>query len=393
MANAFLLAFLADAILSVADEIAHAAGFSALTGVRNIVASCVVIASMAMALGLALFPQLPKRILLLPVLFALWCAIGAIPLSVAYSGRWLDFALSLTQLALAAMAFALLRLRFSRWLLTADALPHKNRLPLRIAGNVAVALLVVPLALVILGSTSVAVLIENGTKHYIRFGLASIDSQETTLVKDATTVRLVGMVHMAEPQFYRSLIASLPPEGLVLAEGVSDHHALLSSGLNYHRAAQALGLQAQPSLGPPTQGPSNARGVGDVQAKPRYAEVINADVDVSDFSPPTVRFLSKVSALYASGSLRAVLLRFGELQKGFTPADYKTIVGDILTKRNLHLMSAFDRESPGHKIIVIPWGAEHMPQVEALLLARGYRVQSTDVRRVAGYATILAAIL
>ena len=70
-ANIFLIAFTLDAMLSVLDELLHFASIGFLLPVRNLVAQIVVDAAFIMGIVLIFAPQLPKRVLLPPVLFAL----------------------------------------------------------------------------------------------------------------------------------------------------------------------------------------------------------------------------------------------------------------------------------------------------------------------------------
>jgi len=390
-ANIFLIAFTVDATLSVIDELLHLVSFGALLPVRNFVAQLVVFAAFVMGVILIFTPQLPKRVLLPPILFALWCDFGALPLAILYAGRTFSVLIALAQLLLAGTAFALIYLRTQGWLLTADSLPHKDRIALRIAGNVAASVAVLIVATIVISITSFGALITRETHGYIQFGLTSIEARETTLTKGHSTVRLVGMVHIAEPQFYQSLIDTLPPHGLVLAEGVTDNQRLLSKGLSYRNAARALGLQQQPSLVLALE--RKHEQVADKAAEQSVLPTIDdADVDVSSFSPTSVRFLRAVSDLYRGHSLGDVLANFTAIQKKFTPHDYQVLIGDIIDKRNRNLLGQFDAKAGSHDTIVIPWGAEHMPFLEASLRARGYHVTAQDLRRVAGYGTMLGAL-
>jgi hypothetical protein len=391
-ANAYLVAFTVDASFSVLDELLRLVPFAGLLGLRNTVAEIVVLASYAVAIALIFIPRLPKRVLLLPVLFALWCAIGAVPLSITYSGWPFDLAIAAAQLAIAAIAFATIRFSTSHWLFTTGALPQKSHVGWRIASNVAATIVALPLVIAALLFTSTAAAVEQQTDGYIHFGLGSIDARETTLTKPYMTVRLVGMVHIAEPQFYQSLIDGLPPHSLVLAEGVTDRDKRLSNGLSYRNAARAIGLQQQPNLAAAIAAAPAPKLAGAAEQDSARPTVERADIDISDFSPTTIHFLRGVSDLYASKNSAELLQRWQAIERGFTQKDYTAVFDDILAKRNRHLIAEFDARSGSYNVVVIPWGAEHMPFVEAQLRKRGFRIQSQQERRVAGYGTIFAAL-
>jgi hypothetical protein len=391
-ANIFLIAFTVDATFSVIDELLHFASFTALTPVRNFVAELVVFAAFIMGVVLVFTPRLPKRVLLPPILFALWCDFGAPPFGIIYQSHTFDLLIAIAQLVLAGIAFALIYLRTQGWLLKAESLPHKDRIALRIAGNFATSVIVLFLAMIVLSIVSFGALITRETHGYIQFGLTSVEAQETTLVKGRSTVRLVGMVHIAEPQFYQSLIDTLPPHGLVLAEGVTDNQKLLAKGLSYRNAAHALGLQQQPSLALALEQRHEQEAAKPAAQQAALPTIEDADIDISSFTPTTIRFLREVSDLYRGHSLGEVMARFSALQKKFTPHDYTVLMTDIIDKRNRNLLAQFNAQETGHDMIVIPWGAEHMPFMEASLRAQGYRITAQDVRRVAGYGTMLGAL-
>lgn len=396
-ANVYLVGFATDATLSVSDDLMRGAGLAGIIGVRNLVALLVVYASYVMAAGLVFIPQLPKRVLLPPVLFALWCDFGSLPFSILYPDDPLfDIAISASQLVLAIIAFAIIRLETEHTFLSAERLPRKTRVPWRIAGNVAAAILFVPLAFGLILITTIGALIEVETQHYIEFGLTAINAKETTLSDGHRTVRLIGMAHVGEPAFYRSLIDSLPADSVVLAEGIKDRDERLEKRLSYQNTARALGLVQQPSLGreledslPETE-ETKTRDHGSHKGHPT---VLNSDLDLSDFSPDTIRFLTRATDLYASKSLSETLSRMGSFQEGFGPKDYIAVTRDILRKRNRHLLETFDKVAPFYRTIIIAWGAEHMPEIEAGLRKRGYHIVSHDMRRIAGYATIVSGLL
>jgi hypothetical protein len=53
------------------------------------------------------------------------------------------------------------------------------------------------------------------------------------------------------------------------------------------------------------------------------------------------------------------------------------------------VLDEFDKRSGEYDSIIIPWGAQHMPGIEAALLQRGYRIQAQRMLPVARYQTII----
>ena len=130
-----------------------------------------------------------------------------------------------------------------------------------------------------------------------------------------------------------------------------------------------------------------------IPATPGHPRIIYADADIADFSPTTVRFLGKVGELYGSSSFGEVLSRLNEIGKEFPEGDIKGVFDDILYKRNTRLLTEFDKRIGEYDTIVIPWGAQHMPGLEAALRERGFQIQSQRMLPIARYQTIIDRIL
>ncbi len=62
---------------------------------------------------------------------------------------------------------------------------------------------------------------------------------------DGKTIQLVPMQHIADADFYRKLSQSFPTNAVVLMEGVTDNHHLLTNGISYKRMAHTLGMVEQ----------------------------------------------------------------------------------------------------------------------------------------------------
>ena len=411
IANAYLIAFAVDGGVSLADELLKVAGASPLGDIREMVAGIVLLASLAMLLVTIFVPQLPKYVLLPLVFFELWVSFGAPPLT--FTDPSTSFALSAAQVALLAIMLVINRFVTGGWLLNAQLLPHKSRLVLRTIISLVVVGLVMPIVGAGLLLYAFGSMIEKQTGGYLQFTSDGIEVRETILRKGNKTVRLIGMVHVGEPGFYEALNNSFPPEGVVLAEGVTDREGKLAGSFSYKGLAEVLGLKVQPQFGHPvdapapggkptaaavkpdtvTPGPATTREPMSIPATPGHPRIIYADADVSDFSPTTIRFLGKVGELYGSSSFGELLSRLNEIGQEFTDEDLKGVFDDILNKRNTRVLAEFDKRIGEYDTIVVPWGAQHMPGLEAALRERGFAVESQRMLAIARYQTIIDRLM
>jgi len=384
LANVYLVGFAADALLSFADEALSAAGNKTLSPLRNLVAGLVLLATPVMALIVLFVPHLPKLVFLPLIVFIVWAAFGAVPLFPANDNESMLLLLMGLQVALAVGAFLILKARTGSWLLSAAALPYKRHLVARTVAAAAFLIVALPILAGALGLFAIAAVLEAESGGYLDVTSSGIDVRETILTKDEKTVYLVGMMHIGETAFYRTVFEGFPSDALILAEGVSDRQNLLSSDLSYHRVARVLGLEQQPALAdqsgagaqpdePATDAGRNEEPGGSVDARATgMPEVRPADVDISEFSEVTLRFLNAVADFYASRSVIELIRNSDPLSNEFSEEDYKLVFSDLIGKRNDRLMAEFDAAIVDYDAVVIPWGAMHMPGLEAALRERGF---------------------
>ncbi len=411
LANIYLVAFGVDGGVSLADELLKLAGASPHGDIREIVAGIVALASLWMLLVSIFVPQLPKYILLPLIFFEVWVSFGAPPLTFTDSST--SFALSAAQVALLAIMLVINKFVMGGWLLNAQLLPHKSRLVLRTIISLVVVGLVMPVIGIGLLLYAFGSMVEKQTGGYLQFTSTGIEVRETILRKGNKSVRLIGMVHVGEPSFYEALNNSFPPEGLVLAEGVTDREGKLAGSFSYKGLAEVLGLKVQPQFGHPVDAPAPSAKPKPVAVKPDAAKpspaatrepisipatpghprIIYADADVSDFSPTTIRFLGKVGELYGSSSFSELLSRLNDIGKEFTDEDLKGVLDDILNKRNTRVLAEFDKRIGEYNTIVVPWGAQHMPGLEAALRERGFSIESQRMLAIARYQTIIDRLM
>ena len=56
----------------------------------------------------------------------------------------------------------------------------------------------------------------------------------------------------------------------------------------------------------------------------------------------------------------------------------KQLWEDLLTKRNAHLLEVLYARLPQSEVIIVPWGALHMPGISEGIVKSGFRVEETQ---------------
>lgn len=398
VANAYLLAFAADAAVSLVDEIWFAAaGTTPLTEVRNWLALFVVVYSLLMVFVVAFVPPLPKMVFVPLIVAALWFAVGAPPFVTATGDRSASLFLALLQMIVATAAFLIVQLKAGQTLLAAELLPRKGHLFLRVAFASLVVVALIPVGLAALGAWALATAAEAQTAGYLRFTWSEIQAREMVMRKSEKTVHLVATAHIAEAAFYKTIYKDIPPNAVILAEGISDTKGLLGGDASRSQAASFLGLETQAVfedlLGPAVdddkaEAPA-AKAAPAASPEPTPAktkpDVVRADIDVSELSEPTLRCLRQ-----------DVTLGDAALDDDGKPAptpqcseaDRKIFWDEILYTRNNKLLATFDALAGKYDVFVVPWGALHMPDLQSSFEERGFRAERSRMLTLARYQTV-----
>jgi hypothetical protein len=113
-------------------------------------------------------------------------------------------------------------------------------------------------------------------------------------------------------------------------------------------------------------------------------------VDLAEFDPATLDWLERTSALFAGESAVAAL---GDAMRlsAEDPDLVETVVEDVFTRRNEHLIGEVDAALDEFERVVVPWGALHLPEIEEALLERGFALDSSQRRRLVSWSTIADA--
>ena len=193
------------------------------------------------------------------------------------------------------------------------------------------------------------------------------------------------MIHVAEKKYYQELVDSVAKgRTLVLAEGVTDDRNLLRDQLDYGKVASYLGLVSQQEMqfrgrlieAAELEKPTPKRAVR------TRTDILRADVDVSSFRPQTIEFLNVLGAhMKKSPSLGRDLLGLNGLSKKyFTPEMQQVVMDDILHRRNKEVIRLLRKAVDRYDTVLIPWGALHMPEIEAEVLKQGFELQQVRER-------------
>lgn len=408
LANAFLFVMAANAAVSLMDNLVLKSSMeSAFFLFRLQLSGLAVVLTLLALVQIILVPQLPKLTLLPPLLVGLWQLAGSPGMTWSLSDHASLARLDGIMLGATAAGLLMNKLNLGTWFIRTIDLPVHERLFTRtlIAGPIAALLLVVVGVVALLAA--IPTYIEQESRGYLHFAADGLEVRETVMKKGDNEVRLVGMVHIGEPEFYRQLYASIPPHALILAEGVTDRENRMKAKPSYDNAARGLGLQSQgefqsllagsnileagPAVSPAIGAPPAAAPV--IPAAPGKPHVVFADVDVSELSPATLSFIQAAGSIFQSASLTQAMEKYMALTGRFTEAEIRSVMEELVKKRNEHALAAFDRHEARFKLIYLPWGALHMPDFEDRLVKRGYRPVSSRMIPIARYETIMNGIL
>lgn len=310
----------------------------------------------------AIFPGIPKRVLLPVGLFIPVVGIGVIPLFVYHHehAALIAWFVSLGQVLLA--GFIIHRIHGGlkpRWPLFPERLLANrgfgwgNLTAVTLSGF----LLLLP-ALVLYTAFSAKLAIEHFTEGFVIARPGGISMQVRNYIRDddGRRIMLVPMSHVGEPEFYHSLSASFPKDAVILLEGVTDLKKITAVHSDYSKMATAIG------------------GVKQTEVFKPQGELVAADVDMSSFSPATLGLLKTAMLIHAKGVTAETLPL---LMKPTPPGLEKQLMEDILTKRNHHLLGVIRERLPTSEDIIVPWGAAHMPELAREIRKMGFRLVDT----------------
>jgi hypothetical protein len=356
--------FLADAFVSLLDDsLILLFGIHLLGTVRGFLVLLAMLIALATYVLMGITPLIPKRLFLPVILFYPLAMLALFPFTTYFYPRLQQFSwlLSLCQVVvgLSVLWWAQGGLKL-RWpLMPQIRLGARGFSWLNLAGflaaNVFVALPAVAVYLGLCASLAVG--------HFSEGFLALRPSGFAVRVRkyvraDGKTVQLVPMAHIGEAEFYHKLSRSFPTNAVVLMEGVTDDKNLLTNNITYERMAKSLGLAEQQE-----------------EFNPVQVEMVMADVDVSQFTPNTIGFLNLVMLVHGKGFTVENVMKL--LQYSPPPHFEEQLINDLVRKRNGRVLQELRDRLPQSDLIIVPWGAAHMPGISHGVQAAGFRLDET----------------
>ncbi|MGL5019100.1 MAG: hypothetical protein ACRDBP_13270 [Luteolibacter sp.] len=358
-----LVLFLASAVVSLLDlSFLGWFGRTDLSVFSGILFLLMLLTGLLIFGVMGLVPGIPKRLFMPVCLFIPVVYVGVLPLLVWFSGKAMAilWCVSLAQVLLGIFVISRLQGGFKfRWpLVPPSKLADRGFSWGNLAAVFAAGIfLIVPVLVAYTGLTAMAA-VNHLSAGFVKLRPAGISMQVRKYVRDdGRKITLVPMSHVGEADFYQSLAASFPPDSVVLLEGVSDRENLADVHSDYSKMAATVG------------------GVEQTKVFKPQGELVHADVDISTFSPETIKLLKTAMLLHAKGVTAETL---PILMQPAAPGLEKQLLEDILTKRNHHLLGVIRERLPTSETIIVPWGAAHMPEIAREIEKDGFRVTETE---------------
>jgi hypothetical protein len=382
----------ADALCSLLDAAVRAAtGARWLAGPRSALAELALASVVTTVPVMLATPRLPVAVFLPLAIVSIWLATGAAPLALWIAPPLFDVVGCAIQLAAVVLAFAIVRAQSggrSFWF--DEHAPDRPAFAWRHSLAFAAGLcLIGPVAAVAYGAVAIATSVEVVTQGFVHFDLAGVSLGDRHYRRGDREIRLVGMMHIGEPDGYRALVCTFEREStVVLAEGVTDEHGRLASALQYGNVAEALGLAQQQEL------VSYLADADDPDAAPpEWPVVQRADVDASAFSDDTVETIRWAGEIWSAPDVASALRAFVRGVQERDPAQTTAFFADVVERRNEHLVGEIERALHDYERIVVPWGALHLPGIERTVLSWGFTETSRERHPLFAWSTIAAALL
>jgi hypothetical protein len=382
LANLFFALYLADGVVSFLHELSAIFLQTAPTSsLRNLIAVAALLLALPLYVSLGIDRRLPKAVIIPQVLFVSWMALGAWPV-VSTAGSF-GLLSATIQVLLGILPFILYAGTAGRNRL----LPEERFLPdfFGLRNTVlffSVHIILLPLAVGYMTISILAQYADQGTAGFMRLGSDGLHMEERVYTLSGKKIRLTGMIHIGEHDFYQSLIDSIGTDRtVILAEGVTDQDNLLTNHFGYGEMAQTLGLTSQSEMEFPGRliDATDLEKLGPADFEFLETHIIQADSDLNRFSPLTIDFINMLGkSLFNNDSLPQGLQAYdGWAKENITTESTQVIFNDLLDGRNEVVLSWLDRTLPIYDTIIIPWGAMHMPGLERAILERGFKQTSS----------------
>ncbi|MDR3377041.1 MAG: hypothetical protein P4M10_00020 [Verrucomicrobiae bacterium] len=360
----FLGLFVVTALISLADDTCVVL-FSAhpLTGLDGLLTLGVCLLALLVYALMGLTPVIPKRVVLPLLGIMLLSFLTAWPMAIFYYRWLLQYDLAMSCL-MAVTGLAVLHRLHGGWRIRWPLVPEKCLGQrafswLNLSVFLAVNVLVLPPLAAAYTAGCAGLALNHFTDGFMTLHPAGVVAQARQYVReDGKTVVLFPMSHIAEAEFYRSVAQVVDSNSVVLLEGVTDEHHLMTNHLTYQRAARSLHLAEQHD---------------DFQLK--LGKLVRADVDIQEFSSNTIALLNLAALVHSEGLNPHTL----SLLLACNPTEEMEwqVLDDVLLKRNQHVLKVLNERLPGTDKVVIPWGAVHMAGLSEAIQKAGFHLVAT----------------
>ena len=363
--NLFLALFLASGFVSLMDDsLVLLFGLHLLTVMNGILTFIAMLAAVLVYGLMGLTPMIPKRVFLPVTLFYVASLLVSLLIIIytfdrAPQGDWV---LSLCQVLLVMGLVWWLQggVKF-RWPIVEDKHLGDRSFSW---GNLSVFVLVNVFVLLPAVIVSVFFLAALAVDHYSEGFMALRPNGFSVQVRkyvrnDGKTIELFPMAHVADARFYQKVSQTFPTNSIILMEGVTDDRNLLTNKISYRRMAKSLGLSEQRQ-----------------EFVPQRGEMVDADVDVDQFSKDTIDFLNLVMLVHAKGVTPANVQTL--MQYSPPPHLQDEFINDLVHKRNQRVLEEIRLELPETDNLMVPWGVAHMPGIARAIQKSGFRLSETQ---------------
>ncbi len=383
--NIFLVGFFLDSGISFVDELLKIlTGIKFFSSTRIFISWCAILLSIPIYIASGINASIPKKYFFPLIFFLLWSIFTAQPLPLFFEEGSLNLVLSSLQLLISILIFTFIKLKSGSWLISDNSLPDfsfsiKNTLGF-FTGNI----IVLPAIILIAVFVSLQVLINHQTAGFLRLSTDGIYMKEKIYEKDNKEIKLIGMIHIGEDSYYKNLTESIPlASSILLAEGVSDKNNLIKHRFSTKGFAQTYGLSSQEEMDINGEYISHEQFISsDFSQNGSELYIIRADVDVSSFSRDTINFLNIAGEhIFREDSFATGINEYNKwLKTNYSPSFIANIKLDILEKRNEKVIGFLNTAIEKFSIVIVPWGAMHMPAIEKAVQEMGFSKVNTNER-------------
>ncbi len=383
VANIFLILFLNAAIIGIADMLlADKSAFAWLPPLYDFVGDLLILFAFLLYIGFAVNRHLPKTVLVPPMIFLGWGLIDFWPLEKC-SEHYLAYVL-IAQLLLGVLVLQRnLQLNKKSRLLVRSQFAGPSMSTGTMFRFMLLNLPLSPLILLLLLFSSLNEIVDQQGAGFMCLKPNGLYMVEKVYRQGEKQIHLTGMIHLGQQSYFESLSTSLSgKQALLLAEGVSDELGRLKNDFSYQKIAELLGLTSQErmlidgrliaaeSLDDPDDRQSEK------------TDVLPADIDLAEFDERTITLLNALGHyLLGNDSLLEGFREFNQwARQNTTPETNQVVMNDLVQKRNRQVLSYLPKALNKYDTIIIPWGALHMPGLEAAIIGKGFHLQEEHKR-------------